>query len=532
MSVSLDRFFTQSASAYPARPALAIGNRSWSYGELDAECRLIEHALAATGVGGRQGNIGLVYARSMFTYAAIIAIMRSNSVYVPLNPKMPAERLLRIIEDAQLEAVVLDTHEALPEGVLGALRQSKPLPVIVPGGPTRSALEEIPQHALTSVGRSAERRSIEPTAEPVTSGVAYIIYTSGSTGISKGVPITHAAACACIEKSYSLFETREDDRFSQFSALSFDVSILDLFLCWRSGAALCVPETSEALIPLKFANTQKITVWSSVPSLANGMLKLRLLKSNALANVRLALFCGEALPCELARAFTTAAPGCTVVNLYGPTECTIFATCHTYDPRTDPAQGTVLIGGPLPGMRCLVVDEGRVVEENEVPGELWLSGDQLAGGYWKNPAATEAAFVQFPTGDPRAGVWYRTGDLVSWVPSTALSFRGRIDRQIKLRGHRVELQEIESAVREVAGCALVAIVPLRTPGGICEAIVAWCDKLSTDEATLKERCLTRIPRYMVPDRILELDTFPLSSSGKIDYLALAAHTTRSQTHVA
>jgi amino acid adenylation domain-containing protein len=469
----------------------------------------------------------------MFTYAAIISIMRTNSVYVPLNPKMPAERLLKIFEDAQLEAVVLDTHEALPEAVIEALRKSKPLQIVVPGGPARSALEEISQHVLTSVNRSIVETEPPPeVAISATRNVAYIIYTSGSTGVPKGVPITHAAACACIEKSYSLFETREDDRFSQFSALSFDVSILDLFLCWRSGAALCVPEPSESLIPLKFANNQKITVWSSVPSLANGMLKLRLLKSNALATVRLALFCGEALPCELARAFTTAAPQCTVVNLYGPTECTIFATYHIYDPRTDPAQGTVLIGRPLPGMQCLVVDDGRVIAENDVSGELWLSGDQLADGYWKNAVATKAAFVQFPTGDPRAGVCYRTGDLVSRTQGNALSFRGRLDRQIKLRGHRVELQEIESAVREVTGCALVAIVPLRNPGGIYEAIVAWCDKLSTDEATLKERCLERIPRYMVPDRILELDTFPLSGSGKIDYLALAALTTRSQTHVA
>ena len=126
-----------------------------------------------------------------------------------------------------------------------------------------------------------------------------------------------------------------------------------------------------------------------------------------------------------------------------------------------------------------------------------------------------------------ANVWYRTGDLVSRSAHTGLVFRGRLDRQVKLRGHRIELQEIEAVLRDVIGCTLVAIVPVRSAGGICEKIFAYCDELHSDEATIKERCLSRIPRYMVPDRILKLDSFPLGSSGKIDYSALAARTAQS-----
>jgi acyl-CoA synthetase (AMP-forming)/AMP-acid ligase II len=173
-------------------------------------------------------------------------------------------------------------------------------------------------------------------------------------------------------------------------------------------------------------------------------------------------------------------------------------------------------------LRHLIVDEGRVVQADDVPGELWLSGDQLASGYWNNPAATQAAFVRFPGDDPHAQVWYRTGDLVSLHGDIGLSFRGRLDRQVKLRGYRVELQEVESALRDVIGCTLVAVVPVRNAGGICEKMIAYCDSLSADEVTIKSRCLTRLPQYMVPERIFPLETFPLSDHGKVDYLALAA----------
>jgi D-alanine--poly(phosphoribitol) ligase subunit 1 len=523
---SLDGFFTQSVAKFGARPALVVQGRSYSYQELNGECSSIEATLRAAGVGGRRVNVGLVYARAAFTYAAILAIMRSDSVYVPLNPKLPAPRVSRIIADAGLEAVIVDMNDGLPDGLVEALHESGGLQIIAPdgacGSPLEVSLNEMPQHRLWRV-RQVERRTLhQESLSQVDRGIAYIIYTSGSTGIPKGVPITHASACACIKKSHRAFGTYEEDRFTQFSALSFDVSILDLFLCWKSGAALCVPQAAEAIVPLKFAVAQEITVWSSVPSLANILMKLHLLRSNSLPRLRLALFCGEALPCELAAALASAAPGARIINLYGPTECTIFATYYEYNSQSDQGRGTVSIGHPLPQLPCLIVDDGRVIEEPDVPGELWLSGEQLAPGYWNNPTASAAAFVRLP-GDDSGVVWYRTGDLVSHSKDgTGIAFRGRLDRQVKLRGHRVELQEIESVLRDVIGCALVAVVPIRNEGGICEGIVAYCDRLHAEVGAIKEICLSRIPRYMLPDQILELDSFPLSTSGKVDYLALAA----------
>jgi amino acid adenylation domain-containing protein len=534
---SLDEFFSSSVRKHPDRPALAVRGKSWSYAALDTQCRAIERALRAAGLEQGGHRVGVVFAKGVLSYASVIAIMRTNNVYVPLNSKIPAERLVRMLDDAGIEVVIVDTDEPLSEGVEGALARSRPLKVLAGEDHTKVSLDLLSQrhrHQVWNLPAAVlppqpEQPHSLPPVDPATPArpseaptLAYLMYTSGSTGTPKGIAITHESACRCIEKSHRLFETHERDRFTQFSALSFDVSILDLFLCWKSGAALHVPEPAEGLVPLKFTVSHEITVWSSVPSLSNFMLKLGLLKSNALPHIRLSLFCGEALPSELAQAWTTAAPRSRVINLYGPTESTIFAAYHEYSRASATTEAIVPIGKPLEGMHCLIVDDGRVVDQDDVPGELWLSGDQLAGGYWNNPAATHAAFVQPPTELPQAPIWYRTGDLVSRRNDRTLSFRGRVDRQVKLRGFRVELQEIESALREIVGCTLVAVIPVRNTGGICEQIIAYCDKLNADEATLKERCGRRIPRYMVPDRIIELETFPTGTSGKIDYLALAA----------
>ncbi len=152
------------------------------------------------------------------------------------------------------------------------------------------------------------------------------------------------------------------------------------------------------------------------------------------------------------------------------------------------------------------MDDGRPVREGE-PGELWLAGDQVVSGYWNNPTATAAAFVSTFSANGEQETWYRTGDLMTHRSDVGLTFRGRIDRQVKLRGLRIELQEIESVLREVTGCALVAVIPVHGSGGLCEKIIAYCDNIQ-DEAAVKALCLRRLPSYMVPERIYELSTFP------------------------
>jgi D-alanine--poly(phosphoribitol) ligase subunit 1 len=525
---SLDSLFSESVDRYPDRPALFVAGRHWSYRELDAQCSAIKRTLRAAGLSGKGRKIGLIYARAMFSYAAILAIMQAGCVYVPFNPMAPAERLVRIVSDAGIEGVIVDATDDLSEEVADALRRSGHLWIITntgDSGSLRSLLKGSTSecNVLTVLQDSATLEQDQDVADctSVTQPrLAYIIYTSGSTGEPKGVAIAHVSACRCMEKLCRLFEANEQDRFTQFSALSFDYSLVELFVCWKAGGSLYVPAAHEAMVPLSFAVTHEITVWFSVPSLAGFLVKLGLLKNNILPSVRLSLFGGEALPFELAQAWAAAAPSSRLLNLYGPTEVTIVSTYYEYEMQAHLRTGTVPIGVALPGLRAMVVDNGAAVEMDDAPGELWLSGDQLAVGYWNSPCATEAAFVRFPPADDSEAIWYRTGDLVSFRSGVGLQFRGRLDRQIKLRGFRVELQEIESVLRDVIGAALVAVIPVRNTGGICEKLVAYCDEQSLDEAAIKTRCLNRLPSYMVPERIFHLESLPLNDHGKIDYRTL------------
>jgi non-ribosomal peptide synthetase component F len=303
---------------------------------------------------------------------------------------------------------------------------------------------------------------------------------------------------------------------------------MEMFVCWKSGGALYAPPSTTVLVPLNFAVTHELTIWSSVPTLANFLLKLGLLKDRVLPHVRLTIFGGDALSAELAHAWAAAAPHSRILNLYGPTEVTITSTQYEFEPKSAAHSGLVPIGIPFPGLRHVIVDDGCAIETEDTLGELWLAGDQLAVGYWQNSEATRAAFVRYPSDAPAADLWYRTGDLVSWRNGAGLSFRGRLDRQVKLRGCRVELLEVESALRKLLESTLVAVVPVRDANGICQQIVAYCEKLTFDEAILRGRCLEQLPRYMVPHRIFELDPFPLTDHGKVDYLALAARTAPPQ----
>ncbi len=512
---SLARFFADSVRLYPDRPALSIGERQWTYGALRQECDAIRLRLESIGFAGRQANIGVLSAKTLVSYASIVATMESGNVYVPLNPRFPVDRLLKIVEDAGIETVIVDA--ASVDAAIPLLKEAGFHHVILPdsGGNPVPDLDR----ASTRIhwGKQAaglpDGRGDVPISRPAR--FAYMMYTSGSTGGPKGVAVTHDNGCACIERAFDLFETDCADRFTQMFELSFDLSICDIFLCWRSGGCLFVPQPQDRLIPLDFVRRNEISVWGAVPSLASNMQKLNLLKNGTFPSLRLSWFCGEAFPAELAQAWSEAAPLSKIYNVYGPTETTIFVTSYLYEPGKSPATGIVPIGDMLPGLDCLVIDDGQPTAG---AGELWLSGDQVVPGYWNKPDTTAASFVKRPGSDR---IWYRTGDLASIDGRFGLMFHGRIDRQVKMRGNRVELQEIEGAIRRTVGCATVAVIPVFSKEGICTHLVAFCDRIEGGEAAAKKASARELPPYMIPEKFIEIDRFPYNSNGKLDYKELS-----------
>ncbi|MGI9316421.1 MAG: AMP-binding protein, partial [bacterium] len=265
----------------------------------------------------------------------------------------------------------------------------------------------------------------------------------------------------------------------------------------------------------------RLTVWFSVPSTGVFMKRLGMLKPNSYPNLRVSLFCGEALPVGIARAWTDAAPNSIVENLYGPTELTIACTAYRWLPQESSdecALGTVPIGYPFPGMQVLIVDSSlhEVLDGEE--GELLMTGLQLTPGYWKDEERTAAAFVRPPG---KSAVYYRTGDRVRKLKgSLPMIYLGRIDNQVKIRGYRVELGEVEAAVRGISGVDTVVAVGWPKTASGAGGVEVFLQVEDIDLKLLRETLATRLPPYMVPRQFHLRTEFPLNANGKYDRQAL------------
>jgi amino acid adenylation domain-containing protein len=381
----------------------------------------------------------------------------------------------------------------------------------------RELTAELPEPPLLVVPPSDEPEGelALPTGGPETP--AYLLFTSGSTGRPKGVLVRQANVAAFLDAVAARYDLKETDRLSQLFDLTFDLSAFDLFAAWQNGACVCCPEAGQLLRPSEFVRESGLTVWFSVPSTAMFLERLGGLKPGMFPTLRLSLFCGEALTAELANSWAAAAPNSIVENLYGPTEATIACTGHRWQPGSEPAaNGFVPIGEAIGATEARVVDdELREVAEGE-PGQLLLGGPQVVEGYWEDAAATARAFVTMP-GD---GHSYLTGDRVLRARGGGpLEYLGRIDSQIKILGHRVELEEVEAILREEARAEAIAVGWPLTPSGAA-GIVAFIASPSLDTVQLRRALSQRLPEYMVPRELRLVEELPLNANGKRDRKAV------------
>jgi amino acid adenylation domain-containing protein len=349
---------------------------------------------------------------------------------------------------------------------------------------------------------------------------AYLLFTSGSTGAPKGVLISHANALAYIKSVAERYRPGPEDRFSQLFDFSFDLSVHDMFVAWSAGACLyCAPEGLASISD--FIRRCGLTFWLSVPATAAFMRQMRMLRPGSFPTLRWSLFCGEALPMSLARAWYDAAPNSIIENLYGPTEATVAFTTYRLPKERCVELPTVPIGTPLPGQRVMLIDDdGKPLRDGEV-GELCLGGSQVADGYWRAPDLTAQRFR--PPQDAAETRWYRTGDLAVMSSEHGLIFRGRIDRQVKIRGYRVELLEVENAMRVAAETDTVAAIPWPIDdGGLARNLVGFVAGSQKSAGEIIARCRDALPSYMVPSRIHRINDWPLNANGKTDYKSLTA----------
>ena len=516
--------FLRSVQRFPDRPALWLDGRTYCYRELGEQVMQLAETL--------RGIEGMLCAtlgeRSLAAYCAPLACMLAGKIHVPLGASFPTARMANILSRTSPSVLICDagSEERLP-ALLAAT--AHPMCVLFPEATSLDACPAPPpQHRYSMVTSNAEAltperiASVSASLSSAAQPVAYLLFTSGSTGEPKGVAVGHAALCAYIDATLARYpEMDEYQRCSQFFEPTFDLAMHDLFVTWAAGACLyCIPK-KELLLPVEFVNRHALTVWFSVPSMLATLQRYRLLLPDSLPTLKLALFCGEALPGALARQWLSAAPRARSENIYGPTEATIACTAHRIE-AADTDGAVVAIGAPFPNMEIAVLDsDGALCGEGQA-GELYLGGDQLAFGYWQDETQTRERFVERVLAGKRCTRWYRTGDLALLDAAGIAHFRGRADRQIKLRGYRIELQEVESLLRDACGTSEVAALPVSAgEGEALSGIAAFVVAPDTARGPLVAAMKAQLPAYMVPSDMYCVADLPLNSNGKTDYGQLA-----------
>ncbi|HSF40688.1 MAG TPA: amino acid adenylation domain-containing protein [Thermoanaerobaculia bacterium] len=488
----LHGLFYEQAARTPDAPALLWKDGQTTYGDLARQADRLARRLRERGVG--PGDlVALLLDPSPERVAAVLAVLRAGAAYVPLDPAYPADRLDFMVEDTG--AALLLTREALA-----------------------AALEEPDEGELAAF----------PSAAP--DDRAYVIYTSGSTGRPKGVVIRHAAAANTVRDVNRRFGVGPEDRVFAVSALSFDLSVYDLFGPLAVGAAVVLPEPSATPDPAAWSAAlarHGVTVWNSAPALMDLLVSS---EAPLPETLRLVLLSGDWIPIALPGEIRRRDPGARVISLGGATEASIWSILYPIG-DVPPSWTSIPYGRPMANQTFHVLDPAGHPAPVGVAGELHIGGAGVADGYHARPDLTAEKFVPDPFADQPGARLYRTGDLGRRFADGTIEFLGRRDLQVKIRGFRIELGEIEAvltahpAVREAVVLARQEEGLARSAGLSQARLVAYvvpAPEAALDLNALRAHLATRLPEHMVPSALVPLEAIPLTPNGKVDRRALPA----------
>jgi amino acid adenylation domain-containing protein len=521
MTSALSDLLLQAADAHPDRPAVWSSTGELTYADLCDRSMRLARALMEHGIepGDR---VVIALAKDVTLPIAIFGTLLAGGAYVPIDYLTPPARAHAIAADAEPVAVISGprTMRAMVLGDAhdGPSDNSPALHWLGRGwfDPDRPPGRRPVSESLDRVQQLGQLRS---AVKVPASALAYILYTSGSTGRPKGVAHTNASALAFVRWAVDAVGVTENDVLSQHASASFDLSVFDFFGAAMASArlALVPPSTFGRVASLcRFIAATGVTVWYSVPSAllrASSVQSLALLRGSVLRQV---IFAGEEIPVGPLRVlWHNLPPRCRVANWYGPTETNV-CTFHDVTALDVAGEDPIPIGRPCPyASTSLAAQDGAVVS-NGMAGELLVASDTLMPGYWKLPDATSRVFSPGPGGR----VYYATGDLVS-RDARGLTFRGRVDRLLKVRGHRVQPEEVEHVLEQRAEIDEAAVVKHRRGDvDVLAAVVRMAGGAALEHDAVIRHCATFLPAYMVPDVILPVGELPRGPRGKADYNAV------------
>ena len=525
MASLLPRLLSRAAGRHADRDALVMDSTRLSYAELEAASNRFARSLLSHGV--RRGDrVGLWLPKSPRAIVALYGAMKAGAAYVPVDPAAPPARLAWIARNCGVAGLVTVAERAreLDEAFAGGAPMRALWYADDPADPPRAA--GLPGIPWAEVEAESDRG---PDMGGLDADLAVILYTSGSTGEPKGVMLSHRNVLAFVEWAAATFEISPEDRLANHAPFHFDLSTFDLFAGASAGAAVYPLSPRIAAFPAAVAKAwteQRLTVWYATPSTLVLLLTRGALAERDLSALRVMLFAGEVVPAKYLRQLMSLAPRARYANLYGPTETNV---CTWYEVTQAPEDDR-----PLPIGRACSNDEVRVLDEAGRPvppggaGELWVRGATVMQGYWGAPERTALVLQPIEVAPGITDLAYRTGDLVRERPDGNLEFLGRRDHQVKTRGYRVELGEIETALHRHAAVdeAVAIAVPDEEITNRLRAVVVLKSGAAADEADLKQFLSLTLPRYMVPEAIEFRSALPRTSSGKVDRRALEASPTR------
>jgi amino acid adenylation domain-containing protein len=479
---TIDSIFQETVEKYPNNVAISYQDTLLTYQELDAVSNQFAHYLQSKINLQNDDLIGIKINRSEWMIIAILGILKSGAAYVPIDPEYPEERIEYMKEDSACK-MLID--------------------------------EEIIEQFLNQKENFATAQP-KNTVEP--SSLAYVIYTSGTTGQPKGTLLAHKNVVRLLFNDEVKFDFTANDVWCLFHSYCFDFSVWEIFGALLHGGKLIIVPKETTRDTLQFAEllaTENITVLNQTPT-AFEMLNDVVVKNQTKLGVRYLIFGGEAFNATIVKDWKQHFPTCKIINMYGITETTVHVTYKEIT-ETEIEEGKSNIGVPIPTLGVILLDENQKIVPKGVTGELCVYGEGLASGYLNKKEITQQKFITYEHHTLGKIKLYRSGDYAKKLPNNELSYMGRMDNQVKIRGHRIELGEIEHEIlkiKEIKQC-VVEVKTNTNSKSLIAYLVAHAQE-SFDKNTIKNQLLEKLPAYMVPVHYSILEEIPMTSNGKVN----------------